>query len=104
MHYLRSYSFRKKGREDLEKLKVEAKFFKFDALVTEVNRALIEIDQSEDEAVYYVEDIIANESKVEALMEGILKIDMKSETVTKIPYQGVNNEQHVFIKKSNKAK
>ncbi|KAL9558473.1 hypothetical protein MBANPS3_000891 [Mucor bainieri] len=106
MHYLRSYSIRKNGEEDLKKLKVEAAFFKFNVLVAEVDRVLTEADQLEDEACYYIEDTSGKKAKfVDANGEMKLNVDTNTKIVETITFKGPNgNEQSAVIHKSSKQK
>ncbi|KAF1797786.1 hypothetical protein V8B55DRAFT_1548854 [Mucor lusitanicus] len=102
LHYLRSYSIRKKGQDDLKKLRVEATFFKFDALVKEIDRTLEEAD---DQVTYHLKDTFGDANYIKSLGQMNINIDAKTDIVSKVSYKGPNGiEQNAFIQKSSKQR
>lgn len=97
MYYLRSLEIRVDTLEDLEKLKIEAKFFGVKELVLKVDQALQNINDEGDDDSYFLEKSDYSTERIDMKFSGKLTGGEEKNLIEKIRYKGVDGKERIDI-------
>lgn len=97
MYYLRSLEIRVDTLENLEKLKIEAKFFGVKELVLKVDQALQSINDEGDDDSYFLERDNYHTERIDIKFSGELAGGEEKNFIGKIQYKGVDGKKRIDI-------
>ncbi|EPB91709.1 hypothetical protein HMPREF1544_01420 [Mucor circinelloides 1006PhL] len=97
MYYLRSLDIRVDTPEDLEKLKVEAKFFGVKELVLKVDQALQSINDEGDDDNYFLEKSDHPAERIDTEFFGSLTVGEEKNLVGKIQYKSILGKDRIDL-------
>lgn len=97
MYYLRSLEIRVDTLEDLEKLKIEAKFFGVKELVLKVDQALKNINNEGDDDKYFLEKSDYPAERIDTKFSGELTVGEEKNLVGKIQYKSILGKDRIDL-------